>query len=149
MPEYYLTRCEFEILERSGPAIADFVSNQKWNLVELGPGDGLKTNLLLMQFLHKQVDFQYVPIDISESALQNLVNNLQNQIPRLEVRGLVSDYFNGLKWLNKLKGPNRKNFVLFLGSNIGNFNYSRARVFLRSLWSSLNHGILRAGISRN
>ena len=139
LPEYYLTRCEFEILERSGPAIADFVANQKWNLVELGPGDGLKTNLLLMQFLNKHVDFKYVPIDISESALQNLVNNLQNQIPRLEVRGLVSDYFNGLKWLNKLKAPDRKNFVLFLGSNIGNFNYSRARVFLRSLWSSLNH----------
>jgi L-histidine Nalpha-methyltransferase len=139
LPEYYLTRCEFEILERSGPAIADFVANQKWNLVELGPGDGLKTNLLLAQFLHKEVDFQYVPIDISESALQNLVNNLQHQIPRLEVRGLVSDYFNGLKWLNKLKAPDRKNFVLFLGSNIGNFNYSRARVFLRSLWNSLNH----------
>ncbi|MCI0446838.1 L-histidine N(alpha)-methyltransferase [bacterium] len=139
LPEYYLTRCEFEILERSGPAIADFVANQKWNLVELGPGDGLKTNLLLIQFLHKEVDFQYVPIDISESALQNLVNNLQIQIPRLEVRGLVSDYFNGLKWLNKLKADDRKNFVLFLGSNIGNFNYSRARVFLRSLWNSLNH----------
>jgi L-histidine Nalpha-methyltransferase len=142
LPEYYLTRCEFEILERNGPAIADFVANEKWNLVELGPGDGLKTNLLLMQFLHKEVDFQYVPIDISESALQNLVNNLHNQIPRLEVRGLVSDYFNGLKWLNKLNSADRKNFVLFLGSNIGNFNYSRARVFLRSLWNSLNHGDL-------
>jgi L-histidine Nalpha-methyltransferase len=139
LPEYYLTRCEFEILERSGPAIADFVADEKWNLVELGPGDGLKTNLLLTQFLNKQVDFQYVPIDISESALQNLVNNLHNQIPRLEVRGLVSDYFNGLKWLNKLNSVDRKNFVLFLGSNIGNFNYSRARVFLRSLWNSLNH----------
>src|SRR5262245_42209702 len=139
LPEYYLTRCEFEILEKSGPAIADFVANQKWNLVELGPGDGLKTNLLLLQVLYKQIDFQYVPIDISESALQNLVNNLHNQIPRLEVRGLVSDYFNGLKWLNKLKAADRKNFVLFLGSNIGNFNYSRARVFLRSLWNSLNH----------
>jgi L-histidine Nalpha-methyltransferase len=142
LPEYYLTRCEFEILEKSGPAISEFVANEKWNLVELGPGDGLKTNLLLMQFLREQVDFQYVPIDISESALQNLVNNLQNQIPRLEVRGLVSDYFSGLKWLNKLNSPDRKNFVLFLGSNIGNFNYSRARVFLRSLWNSLNHGDL-------
>jgi uncharacterized SAM-dependent methyltransferase len=32
--------------------------------------------------------------------------------------------------------------VLFLGSNIGNFNASEARVFLRSLWSSLNDGDL-------
>jgi uncharacterized SAM-dependent methyltransferase len=30
--------------------------------------------------------------------------------------------------------------VLFLGSNIGNFNATESRVFLRSLWSSLNDG---------
>ncbi len=139
LPEYYLTRAEFEILETSARTIAGLALNNKWNLVELGPGDGHKTDLLLTQFIDKGIDFHYVPIDISESAMKNLVNNIQNNKSSIEVRGLVSDYFNGLKWLNKLKDDNRKNFVLFLGSNIGNFNGARARVFLRSLWSTLNH----------
>ncbi len=142
LPEYYLTRCEFEILETSGRTIADFASNQRWNLIELGPGDGHKTHLLLDQLLDRRIDFHYVPIDISEHAMQNLVTNIQKKMSALEVRGLVSGYFNGLKWLNKLKADNRKNLVLFLGSNIGNFNGAGARVFLRSLWSTLDHNDL-------
>jgi len=35
--------------------------------------------------------------------------------------------------------------VLFLGSNIGNFNASESRVFLRSLWNALNGGDFRRG----
>lgn len=141
LPEYYLTRCEFEILESNANRVASLLSAHQWNLIELGPGDGHKTNLLLREFLRKKLNFYYVPIDISESAMESLVASLNRDLPELEVRGLVSDYFNGLKWLNRIKEEknDRRNLVLFLGSNIGNFNAARARVFLRSLWSSLNH----------
>jgi uncharacterized SAM-dependent methyltransferase len=81
--------------------------------------------------------FQYVPIDISESAMGELVNSLEKLIPQLQVNGLVTDYFNGLKWLNHRY--RRKNLVLFLGSSIGNFTHRGACFFLRNLWNCLNH----------
>ena len=136
LPEYYPTRCEFEIFETHRSDIADSLQGEKFNVVELGPGDARKTRILLDHFLKRNLDFQYVPIDISEAALSDLVNHLQIDFPNLRVHGLVSEYFNALNWLKTL--DHRKNLVLFLGSNIGNFNADASRVFLHSLWNSLN-----------
>jgi uncharacterized SAM-dependent methyltransferase len=59
------------------------------------------------------------------------------QFPALEANGLVTDYFNGLKWLNNRS--KRKNLVLFMGSSIGNFTHAENCVLLRNLWNCLNH----------
>ena len=136
LPEYYLTRCEFEIFEKNKAEIADMLSGEIFNLVELGPGDARKTQVLIKYCLEKGVEFRYVPIDISESAMQDLVQLLGDKFPTLSVYGLVSSYSNALKWLKNLEA--RRNCVLFLGSNIGNFNRAAARVFLRSLWNAVN-----------
>jgi dimethylhistidine N-methyltransferase len=136
LPEYYLTRCEFEIFEKNKAEIAKVLSGELFNLVELGPGDARKTQVLIEHCLKKGIQFQYVPIDISESAMQDLVKSLGEKFPDLSVYGLVSGYSNALKWLKNLEL--RHNFVFFLGSNIGNFNRAAARVFLRSLWNALN-----------
>lgn len=136
LPEYYLTDCEREIIERQRNRIADYVAGKPFNLVELGSGDGHKTRILIEHFLDRDLDFRYVPIDISRSAMEELLADLGKEYPSLQVEGLVSDYFTGLKWLtNRHK---RKNLVLFLGSNIGNFNSGRSRFFLKHLWNSLN-----------
>ena len=135
LPEYYLTRCEYEILERHRGAIAEHVADRRFNLIELGPGDARKTRLLLERFLEMKLDFRYVPIDISETAMQELVETLTLEYPLLEINGLVADYLQALTWIKKF--DTRSNMVLFLGSNIGNFNAKQARVFLRSLWSTL------------
>jgi L-histidine N-alpha-methyltransferase len=136
LPEYYLTQCEFEIFRNHKEDIAEILRSESFNLVELGPGDARKTRVLLQHFLDRQLDFHYVPIDISEPALQGLVRNLELEFPGLRVHGLVSEYFNALNWLKNLN--HRKNVVLFLGSSIGNFNRDSSRVFLHSLWNSLN-----------
>lgn len=139
LPEYYLTRCETEILEKSRAEISALLGGSPWNIAELGPGDGSKTRILLEHLQNADLKIRYVPIDISESAMQTLTESLTSAMPQLEIQGLVSDYFNGLKWLTKVtEKNNHRNLVLFLGSNIGNFNAARARFFLRSLWSSLN-----------
>jgi L-histidine Nalpha-methyltransferase len=138
LPEYYLTRCEFEIFESHKDAIADFMQSDSYNLVELGPGDARKTRVLIEHLLKRDVDFRYVPIDISAAALEDLVARMQTDFPHLTVHGLVSEYFNALNWLKSLN--HRKNLVLFLGSNIGNFNRESSRVFLHSLWNSLSAG---------
>ncbi|EME27313.1 Histidine N-alpha-methyltransferase [Galdieria sulphuraria] len=143
LDEYYLTRCEFEILKTHGRKICDryFGHGQPVNLVELGAGDGRKTRVLLKELLEAQVDFQYVPIDISESAMKELVIGLKNEFQdsHLQCFGLVGDYKDGLQWLSSQQHF-RKNFVLFLGSSIGNFTRENAIRFLRGLSQILRDG---------
>ena len=138
LPEYYLTRCEFEIFEYHKEAIAEILHEESFNLVELGPGDARKTRILLKYFLEEGLDFEYIPIDISESALEGLTASMGVEFPELRVHGLVSEYFNALNWLKNLN--HRRNVVLFLGSSIGNFNRDSSRIFLQSLWNCLNPG---------
>lgn len=137
LEEYYLTRCEFEILEKHKDEICQLVSGETFNLIELGAGDGHKTSIILKHFLELNLNFRYIPIDISESSMQELIQLLNNKLPKIDAYGLVSEYFNGIKWLSKKE--KRKNLILFLGSNIGNFSKSKSYVFLRTLWNSLNH----------
>ncbi|MCK4764793.1 MAG: L-histidine N(alpha)-methyltransferase [Candidatus Aminicenantes bacterium] len=137
LPEYYLTRCETEILERSKGELREIIDAREFNLVELGAGDGKKTKILLGDFLDHQLTFRYIPIDISQSALEESMANLSRELPGLTMQGLVAEYFNGLKRLARLN--TRKNIVLFLGSNIGNFNPPRIGLFLSGLWHALNN----------
>lgn len=140
LPEYYLTRCEYEILRDNRDEILALIGDGPVNLVELGAGDGKKTFLLLEHFLEKGLQFRYVPVDISESAICGLIDNCCECYSEMTVEGLVAEYFDGLKWLSKLN--QRRNFVLFLGSNIGNFSRAETELFLRGLWDALNDGDL-------
>lgn len=136
--EYYPTDCEFEIFNTHKQAFADMQDEDPFNLIELGAGDGRKTFVLLEHFLANKLDFEYHPIDISESAMKELTLAAKKKFPGLQGQGIVSEYFNGIKWLTQMN--KRRNLVLFLGSNIGNFNRASARVFLHNLWNSLNDG---------
>lgn len=138
LDEYYPTRCEFENLKRNKVSIAKYVADQPFNLVEFGSGDGHKTRVLIEHFLEQKLEFQYVPIDISHLAINELVTDLENSYSELKVKGLISDYFAGIRCLNNRSS--RKNLVLFLGSNIGNFSHAEARIFLRNLWNCLKSG---------
>jgi len=140
LPEYYLTRCEYEIIRDNRDKILALLGDGPVNLVELGAGDGKKTFLLLEYFLEKGLQFRYVPVDISESAICGLVDNCCECYSEMTVEGLVAEYFDGLKWLSQLN--QRRNFVLFLGSNIGNFSRAETELFLRGLWDALNDGDL-------
>ena len=138
LPEYYLTQCEFEIFQSNKQEIGKLIGGNQFNLVELGAGDGRKTRILLEHFLKAGLDFRYVPIDICEAAVQGLIGGLDQYSPQLHIEGLVADYCDGLKWLHNMN--EHRNVVLFLGSSIGNFTHSEARVFLCSLWSALEDG---------
>jgi dimethylhistidine N-methyltransferase len=140
LEEYYPTRCETEILRSHKTRIAELIGDQTFNLVELGSGDGRKTNLLLEEFLGRGMAFRYTPIDISEAAIKIQIDSLTTLFPTLDVKGIVAEYNNGILWHSQNRV--RKNVVLFLGSNLGNFHRSQARAFLRSLWSYLNDGDL-------
>jgi dimethylhistidine N-methyltransferase len=142
LEEYYPTRCETEILKKYSGDIGANLTDGAYNIVELGCGDGVKTMILLEKFRELKKDFNFVPLDISKAAVEFLIGNLKKtygEIP-FEVKGLVAEYFEGLSWLST--NAKEKNLVLFLGSNIGNFDKSMAMRFLRHLWYSLNDGDL-------
>ena len=63
LDEYYLTRCEAEILETHVAEIGAAVFPGPLRLVELGAGDGRKTEILLRRLLGAGLSFEYVPID--------------------------------------------------------------------------------------
>jgi dimethylhistidine N-methyltransferase len=128
LPEYYLTRCEAEILSLHGERISKIIGNQPVNLIELGAGNGEKTRILARQFMRRRTGLILTPIDISRSAIETFKRNMKAWIPGIEIRGLNMEYFKGLRWLSAQNQGN--NLILFLGSNIGNFEPGQADDFL-------------------
>lgn len=115
LPEYYLTRTERAILDSSAADIMRLV--QPDELVELGAGSAGKTRPLIDAMLDHTPGRRYVPIDISESALEAGVRSLCEDYPELAIDGLVGDFDTDLG-----RVPRRgRRLVTFLGSTIGNF----------------------------
>jgi L-histidine N-alpha-methyltransferase len=138
LPEYYPTQCEISVLETHRERIAQYAPKVPFNLIEFGAGSLRKPGILIERFLELNLDFTYVPLDISPDAMGILAESMAQRFPQVKMHALISDYFTGIQWLNR--GDVRHNIVLFLGSNIGNFTRPQTEVFLRNLWNGLNHG---------
>lgn len=135
--EYYLSRAELSILETVKSELPRLVPGESIDIIELGPGDGAKSRLVIAGFLQAGRRVNYYPIDISAKALDMLANNLPGD-RRLAVHGVIAEYAQGLRYARE-RSENRQ-LVLFLGSNIGNFDSCQSQAFLRSVWKSLAAG---------
>jgi len=133
--DYYPTRKELEIFQRIAPELPNRFAGSAIEIVELGVGDGHKTRVLLEGFLDEGFQVQYTPIDISEQAMTLLDQNLPSH-PRLSAEGIVGDYIDALGHIDKTSGLQR--IVLFLGSNIGNFDLPSSSGFLHRVRSQLS-----------
>jgi L-histidine N-alpha-methyltransferase len=147
LPEYYLTRAENEILARHADEIIAATGASDLPplaLLELGSGSANKTRLIIEALLKRQSALLYLPVDISASALSASAHTLLQAYPALQIEAYASDYDTALAQLageRKMRADQRL-LVLFLGSNIGNFDRPDAEQFLRML-----RGVLRAGDS--
>lgn len=139
-PEYYLTRAEAEILMlQSGQILQRCLDAlDRFDIVELGAGDGSKTIFLLKEALRKQSGQRYYPIDISPDILAYLEQTLGPNIPGMQINGLVGEYFTQLEQLQTVS--NHPKLVLFLGATVGNMFPQQALEFLRELKSYLRAG---------
>ena len=103
LPEYYPTRTERALLDRSAAEIAAVSGADV--LVELGSGSSAKTRLLLDAFTspaHPSGGLRwYVPQDVSESALRQAMGTLADEYPGLRLRGVVGDF---TRHLDRLPG---------------------------------------------
>jgi dimethylhistidine N-methyltransferase len=138
MPEYYLTNSEFEILSLQAKQIVEAVGFDKpFNIIELGPGDGFKTFKLLEYLVNENIQFHYVPIDISKEAIDILSDKLSERLPSLSIQAKVGNYFEVLKDLKKNETPS---LLLFLGSNIGNYLQDSVNNLLTLFHQNMNRG---------
>ncbi|MFO8130238.1 MAG: L-histidine N(alpha)-methyltransferase [Bacteroidales bacterium] len=140
MPEYYLTDCELEILDTQKELISSEFhdGSHAFDLLELGAGDGLKTKILLDDMIKRKTRFKYIPIDISQMALDILLLDLNRAFPGLRVVGKCGDYFEVMQELREY--DNTPRVILFLGSNIGNFSHRESLQFLTQVAGVLNPG---------
>ena len=138
LPEYYLTRAEFEIFStRTEEIFAAFTQkSESFDLIELGAGDGSKTAVLIDYFLGHKTDFSYMPIDISQEAVDALTEKFSAKFPLLSINARTGDYFRILESLKTSAA--KPKIILFLGSNIGNFSRARAIEFFRNLRAVMN-----------
>lgn len=123
LPEYYVTRTEFAILERYAYEFppADTV-------IEFGCGYGTKTRLLFEAFFRTCRKMTFVPVDISKRALEATGRHLTEEYPGLTVRAIQAEFEHAYELL-----PREPSLVLFLGSNIGNLDHAESVRFLSAL----------------
>jgi probable methyltransferase len=131
LPGYYLTRCEQEILQEQSPLIVEnfTLDDTPFDLVELGAGDGTKTELLLRELLNENTAFRYVPVDVSKHVLHLLAERLRQNLPSLTVLPM----HGRIEHMHDVLDETTRKVFLYLGANIGNFTFTEAQTFLRSI----------------
>jgi len=137
VPEYYLTRAEHEILATHADDIVAAIPDCE-TLIELGSGSAEKTREVIEAVIKHRGKLLFIPIDISASALKQSSEALLGSYPELRIRAYGADYFQALEALPSLGRP--PVLVLFLGSNIGNFEPAEALNFLRAIRRVLRKG---------
>ncbi|MFF9642165.1 L-histidine N(alpha)-methyltransferase [Kitasatospora aureofaciens] len=134
LPEYYPTRAERAILTARAGEIA--AATRARTLVELGSGSSEKTRLLLDALRSLGTLEDYVPVDVSESALTSAGAALAAEYPGLAVHGVLAD-FTARLGLPPEGGPR---LVAFLGGTLGNLLPKERAAFLRGLRAALDPG---------
>ena len=138
--EYYPTKCELEIFSEQTAELAQAIAGDggPFDLIELGAGDAMKSTYLLRYLLEQGIDFNYLPIDISDNVISYLNSTLPVTLPGLNITGLNGEYFDMLKKAATLSS--RRKVVMFLGSNVGNMPVSEAIGFIKELNRHLSPG---------
>lgn len=116
LDEYYPTRTELAIMERSAADLARLIGPRAM-VVEPGSGAGIKTRLLL-DALEDPVAL--VPIDIAREQLGEVAGELSASYPKVEVLPLWGDFMQELELPEPTRTPECV-VVYFPGSTVGNF----------------------------
>lgn len=135
LKEYYLTRTEKSILNSAALQIMDHLSN--YSIVELGSGDCSKISILL-DAVHKDhvKTIEYIPVDLSQSAIEKSAGLLSEKYPLIKIYGIVADFIKQLPLIPK--ATNR--LFCFFGSTIGNLNRKQSLEFIKDLSGNMLTG---------
>ena len=138
LPWYRITRAESRLLAAHRDALHRHLQPLS-TIVELGPGNGEKLKLLLESGVRDDEPIDVHLVDVSSRALQTAADTL-GSLPDVRILTHVAEYDAGLRELaSQLEGGGRT-LVLFLGSNIGNFDARGAATFLDCIRENLSEG---------
>jgi len=128
LKEYYPSRTEKSILKDAAGQLSEGLQNV--DIVELGSGDNSKISILLNAIDEKyRNSIRYVPVDISQTAIEESAQKISKQFPGVQIHGIIADFMSRFELI-----PNCTNrLICFFGSTIGNFNRKQASEFLLNL----------------
>ena len=136
LPEYGLTRADERLLRSHADDIAGAMDGPM-QVIELGSGNGRKTRYILNAVRRGQRGLVYHPIDVSPEALARCESELADIA---DVRPWMYSYLDGMAEAVVRRESGETLLVLFLGSNIGNFERPCAEAFLGDLRRCLDPG---------
>ena len=138
LPWYPVTRAETRLLERYSRDIVGHLDPLS-TVIELGSGSGEKLGLLIESGQLSRARLTVHLVDVSPTALASAADALS----RLDAATVITHrarYEEGLARIASRPRAGGRALVLFLGSNIGNFDPPGAAAFLRGIRSSLTAG---------
>ncbi len=138
LPEYYVTRTEFALLDRLAPAFAEIIGPEA-ELIEFGAGEARKVRFILDALDRPNT---FIPIDISSDYLAGTAADLRRHYPNLNVQPVAGDFTQPLD----LGPASGRRVGFFPGSTIGNFEPEAAREFLARAAELLAGGGLLIGV---
>ncbi len=136
LPWYPVTRTETALLATHGRAILASGAAAPARIVELGAGNGTKLATLLAATGTAPPSVHLV--DVSAAALETAARTLATVVPD-PVETHQATFERGLADLAGSR-PDGRTLVVFLGSNIGNFDGAGARTFLRQMRAAMASG---------
>ena len=127
-PEYYPTRTEDALLERSARDIIARVEPSQ--IIEFGSGMSRKIRHLFNACSILECYPTYVPFDVCDDVMIKSGEKLSESYAWLDVAPLSGDYTAGL---GNLPISGGRNLLMFLGGTIGNFTEDQGISFLREM----------------
>jgi len=139
LPEYYLTRLERSLLAaHAGEMIAAAAAGERLRMVELGAGSADKTRTLLSAAIAHQGAVEYLPVDVSETALTIACERIESELPAVLAVPVVTDYTRD--WAIPEQETPERQILLWIGSSIGNFEPEAAVELLRRINGTMQPG---------
>lgn len=133
LPEYYPTRTEKMILENIAPSIMNRTGSLE--IMELGSGDCSKISILFNSVEKQHLkNMEYIPVDVSITAIEHSAGELSRIFPRLKISGYAADFMQQLELIPQNGKPR---LICFFGSTIGNFTTPQAEKILKNLAANL------------
>lgn len=148
LPEYYPTRTERAIFTGYADGMIDAAlgayvaatgdgEGKKLRLLELGAGSASKTGILLAAAVRRQGTTEYLPVDVSETAMDAACSGIARALSGVHVLPQVANYVTDALSIPPHDGPT---MTLYIGSSIGNFAPDEAAEILRKLGGQLHPG---------
>jgi uncharacterized SAM-dependent methyltransferase len=120
--------------------VESFENKEKINVIDIGCGDGTPILPVLNELKRQNVQFRYIPLDISAEMIDVAEKTVLQNFSNCEVKKVVLDFelgnFSDVTY--ELKTGGYSNLLCFLGSTVGNFS-DRNRV-LTNLRDSMGTG---------